>query len=147
LYNNTMATHTTTSVAADRSRGRGYLWLGILLAVLAIGLTVLQYALRLLIMPWHLPILTTLGALLVVLALARRGSVTRVLVLLLVVALAGFEWWFVALASKLPSYQGPARAGEPAPAFQTTLADGSSFTEQDLRDGQPTVMTFFRGRW
>jgi cytochrome oxidase Cu insertion factor (SCO1/SenC/PrrC family) len=47
--------------------------------------------------------------------------------------------------SKLPAYEGPARAGDKLPAFTTTRADGSPFTEKNLQSGQPSALVFFRG--
>src|SRR5438270_828826 len=79
-------------------------------------------------------------------ALSRRRTVWRVLVLLLVTLLAAGEWAFV-LETRLPAYTGPVAEGRPFPAFKTARADGSPFTQEDLADGQKTVMVFFRGRW
>ena len=141
------ATSTAPSGTAP-AVGRGYLLAGLTLAVLAIALFIGQFAvLKRTGVPWYLPALTTVGALLVVLALAQRRSVTRVLALLVVAALAGLEWFFLASLTRLPEYAGPAQTGQPMPAFQTALADGTSFGDADLRDGKATVMVFFRGRW
>ncbi len=142
-----MPTASFASSVIDRSRGRGYLWTGIVLAILAIVLGVVQYAFKLLVVPWQVPIVTTLGVLLLCVSASRRRTVTRILVLVLITALAGLEWFFVVSMSRLPAYQGPAHAGLKIPAFQTTLADGRPFTDKDLQDGRPSVMTFFRGRW
>jgi hypothetical protein len=142
-----MATTTVPQIAAPAA-GRGYLWGGLGLAVLAIVLCVVQFVvLRRLVAPWHLPALTTLGAVLLFVALAQRRSVTRIVVFALVAALAAFEWHFLMNLTALPGYTGPAQTGQPMPAFQTKLADGSAFSDSDLRDGVPTVMVFFRGRW
>lgn len=131
----------------ERSHGRGYLWAGIGLALLGIVLGVVQYSLKQLIVPWYAAVLASLGVLLLLVSLGKRRSLVRFLVLGLVVALAGFEWVFLLSLSKIPAYQGPAWAGEKLPAFQTTLADGSSFTEKDLERGTPSVLVFFRGHW
>lgn len=131
----------------ERSAGRGLLFAGIALAVLAIGLPFAQYRLQLLIVPWYVPILTAIGALLVLWSLTKRPGVVRIIVLVLLVALAGFEWFSIAVGGKLPEYTGPAQAGEKLPPFRTMLADGSPFTQNDLEDGQRRVLTFFRGRW
>jgi hypothetical protein len=128
--------------------GRGFLWAGLGLAVLAIALCVGQFmVLKQLVVPWYLPALTTAGALLLLVAALRRRSVTRIVAFVLIAALAGFEWHFLVNMTTLPEYAGPAKTGQPLPAFQTTLADGSSFSDDSLRDGVPTVMVFFRGRW
>jgi hypothetical protein len=143
-----MATETTTRTAEARSLGRGNLWAGIGLCVLAFALVAVQIAaLKLLFVPWYFPALTTLGFLLVVLSLGKRASVTRFIVLVLVGALAGFQWFFLVSVAKLPTYAGPATAGAKAPTFQTAFADGRPFSDKDLQDGTPTVLTFFRGRW
>lgn len=144
-----MATQTTTtSASVDRSRGRGYLWAGIGLALLAITLWIGQYVLlKQLFVPWYVPAVTTLGALLLLASVIQRRGVIRILVLVLIAGLAGLEWFFIASFSRLPTYEGPAQAGAKLPAFQTTLADGKTFTNQDLHDGTKTVMVFFRGRW
>jgi hypothetical protein len=97
--------------------------------------------------PWYSPVLATLGALLILLAVLRRRTIPRLLALVLVAAFAGLQWYFMAVLVKLPEYAGPARAGQPIPAFQTTLADGRPFTEENLRDGSRHVLVFFRGRW
>jgi hypothetical protein len=31
--------------------------------------------------------------------------------------------------------------------FDTTLADGSKFTQDNLENGVPSVLVFIRGRW
>ena len=142
-----MATATAPSPVIERSRGRGYLWLGIILAILAIVLGVAQYSFALLVVPWQVPIVTTLGVMLLLVSISRRRTVTRIIVLVLITALAGLEWYFLLSFSRLPNYRGPAQAGVKLPAFQTTLADGRTFTDKDLQDGTPRVMTFFRGRW
>jgi peroxiredoxin len=46
----------------------------------------------------------------------------------------------------LPPYTGPVKAGQPFPEFATTLADGSSFTQNDLKGEQNTALFFFNGR-
>src|SRR5262245_33861364 len=140
-------TQQITTPAVERSRGRGWLWLGILAAVLAVVASFVQIQLRILLVPWYAPVVTTLGLIFVIASLAQRPSVTRIIFLVLIVALAGLEWYFVAYLSKLPDYAGPARPGQNIPAFETALADGRTFTDHDLRDGTSSVLTFFRGRW
>src|SRR5688500_5975728 len=137
-----MATSPSASPPNDRRAGRGLLWAGIGLAVLAIGLVFVQYSAGGLFVPWYLPAITGVGALLVLWSLTRRFSSVRVIVLLLPVALAGLEWYTLAVEGRLPEYAGPAVAGKKLPPFQTTLADGTSFTQNDLEDGQRRVLTF-----
>ena len=137
----------TTAPATDRSRGRGLLWAGIAVGLLGIPLYVVQFSLGVFTVPWYQPALATLGALLLLSAVARRRSITRLIALVLVLAFAGLDWYFVGSMSKLPSYEGPARAGQKMPAFRTAKADGSPFTEKNLQDGKVNVLVFNRGRW
>jgi hypothetical protein len=95
--------------------------------------------------PWYLPILGTLGTILMVVALARGRSIWRILGVGLLGLLAVGEWFLS--TSKLPAYTGPLKAGQPFPAFTTTLADGSPFSESSLKGEYKTVMVFFRGHW
>jgi hypothetical protein len=115
--------------------------------LLGLALTAVQFSLKFLFTPWYMPALATLGALLLLVSVARRRSVVRIVALLLVAGLAGFEWFLFVSLMKLPAYEGPAQPGRPFPAFHATLADGKSFTEADLRDGSRRAMVFFRGRW
>jgi hypothetical protein len=143
-----MATITSPPTVGNRASGRGYLWGGIGLGVLAIVLGIAHYAFKLIdLAPWQVPIVTTLGALLLLVSLSQRRTVTRFLVLVLILALAGFEWFFLLSLSKLPEYEGPGQSGLMMPTFQTARADGRPFSDQDLKDGSPHILTFFRGRW
>ena len=142
-----MTTLSTTPPVTDRSRGRGYFWAGVGACLLGLALAFVQFRLGYLRTPWYSPGLATVGALLLVFAVARRVTVVRVLALLLVVGLAGFQWFALGWLMRLPAYEGTVRAGERFPAFSGTKADGSSFSDADLRDGSRHVMVFFRGRW
>ena len=102
---------------------------------------------RRIILPLSLPALATLGAFLLLVAVARRRSIPRLIALVLIAALAGFQWYFLVSLIKLPDYAGPAQPGKQLPSFSATFADGRPFTEADLRDGSRRVITFFRGRW
>src|SRR5205809_5775134 len=102
-------TATSSTAVQDRSKGLGYFWAGIAICLLGIALAVVQYSLKMLIAPWYVPVLATLGALLLLRSMALRRSATRLIGLVLVAALAGFEWYFVVSLAKLPEYQGPAR--------------------------------------
>jgi hypothetical protein len=141
-----MATLPTTP-PNDRSRGRGSFWAGIAVCLLGLVLAAGQFGLKHLGVPWYSPALATFGALLLLVAVIHRRSVQRVVALVLVAALAGYQWYFLAVQMKLPDYDGPARAGRPLPAFRSTLADGRPFTDADLHDGTRRVLVFFRGRW
>jgi hypothetical protein len=142
-----MTTVATTPSVEQRSHGRGYFWAGIAVCLLGLAAVVAQFGLKYLRVPWYSPVLATVGALLLVVAVARRRSIPRVIALVLVAVFAGLQWYALVVLMKLPEYTGPARAGEPIPAFHSTLLNGRSFTEADLRDGSRHVMVFFRGRW
>ena len=87
-----------------------------------------------------------LGAALVAVSLWERRTVWRVLALVVVVLLGGFE--VMALnAMRLPPYSGPVAVGRPFPAFEAKLADGTPFTQAGLAGDRHAVMVFFRGRW
>jgi hypothetical protein len=131
-----------------RSTGRGLLWLGVLCAIAGPAL----YAAQLVAWgrtfnPWYLPVLATLGAVLVILSLQRRRTVWRGLTLVLVLFLAVADWWFLASYVRLPVYAGPVAAGEPFPEFQAKRADGATFTRADLKGDRATALVFFRGHW
>jgi hypothetical protein len=142
-----MAALATTPSTVSRASGRGYFWAGIIACLLGPAALFAQVKLQYLSVPWYSPILATLGAFLLLVAVFSRRSIPRLIALVLVAAFAGLQWYFLAVLMKLPEYTGPARKGEPIPAFHTTLADGRSFTEEDLRDGSRHAMVFFRGRW
>jgi hypothetical protein len=137
----------TTLSVDSRARGRSYFWAGIAMCLLGPAVVMAQFKLHNLVVPWYSPALATLGASLLFVAAIRRRSVLRIVALVLVAAFAGLQWYFLAVLMRLPEYTGPARAGEPIPAFHSTFADGRSFTEEDLHDGARHVLVFFRGRW
>lgn len=136
----------TTLTPEERSRGRWYFWAGLLLCPLALALVFVQLSLNYLATPWYQPILTTLGAGLLLAAVLRRWSMVRVVCLLLVAVLAGLEWYVLVSLMKLPEYQGPVQ-GQTLPAFTAHFADGRSFSADDLSDGSERALIFFRGRW
>ena len=76
----------------------------------------------------------------------RRG-VARTIGLVLFAVVCGLEWFLLAVGTATPLYSGPAEAGRTVPAFTSNFADGTPFTEEDLKRGSPTVLLFFRGRW
>jgi hypothetical protein len=96
--------------------------------------------------PWYMPVLATLGVILVVSSLRQRRAVWRVLALVAVCLLAGAEWLFV-LAGRQEPYNGPVAVGKPIPAFTTFRNDGRPFTQDSLTGDQKNVLVFFRGRW
>lgn len=127
--------------------GRALLILGVLVALAGPVLNiVLMFAAGILVTPWYSPILGTIGVAMIVAALRRSRSGWRWTAVGFCTLLAGFGW-FVVFAMQTPAYTGPVKAGQPFPAFATTLADGAAFTQADLRGDRSTVMVFFRGRW
>ena len=131
----------------SRRLGRFLLLLGVFLAVAGpVVMILLMFAAKILITPWYAPLLGTLGVALIILALMRSRSIWRWTVVVIITVFVGFQWWAL-LAMRTPAYTGPVKDGEPFPAFATTLADGASFTQHDLKGDQNTVMVFFRGHW
>jgi hypothetical protein len=124
------------------------LWLGLGLAALGVIGFAAQFAAQRLMTPWYLPLSAMLGAVLIVASLWQRRTLWRVLALLLVVLLAGAECWFL-WSVRLPDYAGPLEVGQPFPAFATVRADadGTPFTQRELKGGQNTVLVSFRGQW
>jgi hypothetical protein len=142
-----MTTAFTAPVATGRSTGRAWFWAGIGVCLLGVALFFVQFSLKLMFVPWYVPALASVGALLLLVAVARRRSIVRIATLLLLAAFAGLQWHFLVVLMKLPSYDGPAQPDKPFPAFQSTLANGKPFTEEDLQDKSRRAMVFFRGRW
>jgi hypothetical protein len=130
-----------------RSAGRLYLWLGIALVAAGPLLYVIQLKAKMLSVPWYVPALATVGVALLLVSLAGRLTVSRITALTLCGLLTGAEWYFLLALSKLPTYTGPVAVGVSFPAFNTALADGSSFNRDSLRGEQNTALVFFRGRW
>ncbi len=136
-----------TLARTSRHPGRSLLLLGVLVALAGpVLMILLTFVAKILITNWYSPLLGTLGVALIVLALMRSRSIWRWTALVLFTLVAGFGWWAL-FAMGLPAYTGPVKNGEPFPAFATTLADGSAFTQDNLKGDQNTVMVFFRGHW
>ena len=127
--------------------GRFFHLLGLGLAALGVVAYGVQLWLQRLTLPWYMPALALLGAVLVIASLWEKRTVWRVLALVAVVLLGGFE--VIALnAMRLPPYTGPIAVGRPFPAFEARLADGTPFTQDHLAGGEThSVLVFFRGRW
>lgn len=130
-----------------KSRHRLAFLAGLVLCLLAPAAYVLQVRLKNLGTPWYMPIVSTLGVALMVGSLWRRRGLLRALVLVPFLLLSGLEWFFVAVATRTPTYSGPAHPGVKAPAFSATLADGTPFTQADFEKNGTTVLVFYRGRW
>jgi hypothetical protein len=138
---------TSPPVAAPKAGGRLLLWTGILVAVLGIVAYALQLEAARLTTPWYAAALATLGAALILVSVLRRFTVWRFVALLFVGSLAAGEWWFLLSYSQLPSYAGPVTEGQPFPEFTVALADGTPFTQDNLKGDRDTLLVFFRGHW
>jgi hypothetical protein len=137
---------TPSSAPVRQSDGRLLVALGLGLALLGIVAYMVQVAaMHHLVTPWYAPIATTLGVVLLLIAMRRKRRVWRILALLFVGLVAGLEWIFVFVG--LPPYTGPVAEGRPFPKFQSVRADGTRFTERDLQGDANSVLVFFRGRW
>lgn len=121
--------------------------LGILLFLAGPLIYVIQFRQHYLATPWYVPALATLGGLLMIVAVWQRWGWLRAIGLGVFVLVCAFEWFMVAVATRTPAYTGPAQAGHAVPAFTTTLADGTAYTDRDLQKGKWTILLFFRGRW
>ena len=144
----TMQKPLAASPPVARSRGRLWLWLGVGLCLLSLVFYFVQaFQFKHLMTPWYLPIMFTLGLLLALVSVRQRPTWTRIIALLVLGLLCAGEWYFILWMSRLPEYNGPVQVDKKIPAFTTTLADGSSFTEKDLQKGTPTVLVFYRGHW
>ena len=128
------------------SGGRPLVWIGMGSALLGIALSVAQFSLGRLAVPWYMPILACVGAILIAVSLRRKRSAVRIAALVGVVLLGSLE--ILALnAMRLPPYEGPIEIGKPFPAFAAKRADGSPLTQADLAGASATAIVFFRGRW
>lgn len=136
-----------SSPSQSTSLGRGWFWAGIAAFVFGWILVAVQYFLGYLFLPWQMPVLSTIGVVLLVASAVKRRTIPRLVFLGLIALVGGLQWLFVAVLSVLPVYEGPAQVGRKMPAFQTVLADGRPLTERDFADGSRRVLTFFRGRW
>jgi len=137
----------STALADGRSNMSLLFWGGAIVAVAMIPIFFAQaFGARILITPWYLPILGTAAALGVLYATSRGWRWWRVGITLLCVALAGFEWFSLLSATRLPAYTGPIAAGSALPAFHAVLADGTPIDESYFRQNRKTALVFFQGR-
>lgn len=136
-----------TVPSRDKSRRRPYFVLGIVIFVGALAAYVFQtLVLKQLATPWYVPIMGTIAVLFMLGAVVRRRSFVRIAALAFFALLMGLEWFYL-VVTRTPQYTGPARAGANVPAFAASFADGAAFTDDTLRQGKPTLLVFFRGRW
>jgi hypothetical protein len=120
--------------------------LGLLLLVGGIVIYVVQFNMRQLVVPWYMPIMATVGSLLMLVAYLQRRSALRLAGFILADLVTIVLWLFLLVFTVVPAYAGPG-PGKPLPAFTATLADGRPFSEKDFRQGGPSVLVLFRGRW
>jgi hypothetical protein len=138
---------TSPPVAPPKAGGRPLLWLGVLAAVAGLPLYVVQLRANNLMTPWYAPALASLGTALILLSLWRRLTVWRAAALLLAGFLAAGQWWFLLSAARLPADTGRIVANQGLPEFTAYRADGTPFTQSDLKGDKDTVLVFFRGHW
>src|SRR4051794_6795167 len=133
---------TAPAVVPRRRPGRNLPALGVGLSLLGVAAYVVQMLTGRLVAPYYLPAAATLGLALVAISLWQARTLWRVLALLPVLPIAAVSWMLV-LGTRAPAYDGPVRVGEPFPAFTTARADGTPFTEADLRGDRENVLVFF----
>jgi hypothetical protein len=138
---------TIVQAPPKRSSGRLLFTIGLLLPVIAIAAYMALFSLNHLGTPWYVPILTTVAVAVIAGSIWVRRSWVRILSLVLIGLMAGFEWFFVLVATRLPPYAGPVTVGQPLPAFAVLRPDGSGFTDKDCRTGNPMVIDLYRGHW
>src|SRR5438105_263125 len=81
--------------------------LAIVCVILSVALYVVQISFKVLTTPWYMPILGSLGGLLLFVAVTQRPSLWRILSLLVFGGLAAFEWYFLLVFTRVPPYDGP----------------------------------------
>jgi hypothetical protein len=142
-----MENHLSTAATTPRLLRWPFLLIGVLLFLLGPVIYVFQFRAHVFTTPWYVPILATLGVLLGIVALVRRWSIICAAGVIFLTLVCGLEWFMILVATRTPTYVGPAALGRQIPAFITTLADGAEFSDKDLAKGTSTVLVFFRGRW
>lgn len=133
--------------AGPRHFGRSLLVLGLLLAVAGPVIYAVQMQNKSLMAPWYVPILATLGAVLIVWSLVQRRTIWRWGTAGLATLFAAFIWLMLLVGMATPPYQGPVTVGQAFPNFESKLASGVSFRKKDLTGDKSTVLVFFRGHW
>ena len=120
---------------------------GLLMFLAGPVLYAVQVALGHLWTAWYLPLLASLGVVLMIVSVRQRRSVWRGAALAFFALLCGGEWYLMLVASKTPVYTGPAQPGSKLPPFAAVLADGKPFTIHDVEQEIRSVLVFNRGRW
>jgi hypothetical protein len=135
-----------STIKATPVRRWPFFFIGVLLFIAAPVAYAIQISLHRLSMPWYIPILWTVGVLLMALSVLQRRGIVRSALLVVFVLVCGFGWAAL-LGTKTPEYTGPAEAGQKLPEFAASFANGAALTNKDFEKGTPSVLLFFRGRW
>lgn len=133
--------------AVRQSSGWIYLLAGMLVAVSGMVIYIVRMQAKVLSSPWYVPVLATLGALLIVYSLAGQRTIWRWGTAGLFALLAAGTWFMFLVGMAAPPYTGPVTVGRAFPNFETKLAGGTNFSHADLQGDQNTILLFFRGRW
>jgi hypothetical protein len=131
----------------SKPRGWPLFLVGFLILITGIVIYGVQFSQGHLITPWFVPILGTIGVLVMMLAYLRCHRVWCGILTMLFLGLCGLEWFMLLQLSLLPAYTGPAHPGAALPTFSATLADGKEFSNSALESGKPSILLFFRGHW
>ena len=137
----------TAPPAIPTPRRRPWFLLGVVLFLAGPIINAIEISMGRLQVPWYLLVLTTAGVALMSISVWQRRGVFRIAGLLFFTIFCAGCWFLILVFTKAPPYTGPATPGKKVPAFTAALADGKSFTDQDLADGKNSVLLFFRGRW
>jgi hypothetical protein len=138
---------TSPPAAPPKTGGRPLLWLGLLAAVAGLPLYVVQLSANNLMTPWYAPALAALGTALVLLSLVRRRTAWRAVALLFAGLLTAGQCWFLFSLARLPADTGRIAKNQELPEFTAYRADGTPFTQTDLKGDKDTILVFFRGNW
>src|SRR5262245_61352539 len=95
-----------------RSTGRSLLYLGMLTALAGVAIFMVQFNAAILKTPWYMPILATVGMVLIFASLKQQRTAARWIAAGLFTLFAGFQWFAMLVMMKLPAYVGPAKVGQ-----------------------------------
>ena len=143
-----MSQTTTPATAPPASGSRWPLFIiGLVIFILGPVSMMIQMQMGYLRTSWQMPILASIGVLLMLASVMQRGGVLRILGFGVFFVLTALMWFMTLVMIRVPEYAGPATVGKKIPAFETSLATGESFSNKDLEKGESTVLVFFRGHW
>ena len=122
--------------------------IGLLLIVAGPIINAIQmFQLHQFVTPWYMPIMATVGVLMMAASIWRRGGILRILGTMFFLLVAGLEWLFLTVLTLTPAYEGPAQVNTSLPSFTAKLANDETFSSSDLSSGKSTILLFFRGHW